>query len=104
MKLIINAGICGFNTEVNVSSEDMQNAIIEIKTECPSLKPLEKEIKEVDGFTECFGKVGDTEIYKIIRNHCPHAACPVASGIIKAIEVSCGLALPHDVEMKFISE
>jgi hypothetical protein len=28
--------------------------------------------------------------------HCQHASCPVPSGIIKAIEVASGLALPKD--------
>lgn len=104
MKVIINAGICGFKTEVNVSTEDMQNALVEIKTECPSLKPIEKEIKNVDAFTECFGKVGDTDIYKVCRKYCYHAACPVPCGIVKVVEVSCGLALPKDIEIKFINE
>jgi hypothetical protein len=32
--------------------------------------------------------------------YCTHAACPVASGIIKAVEVEAGLALPGDVSIK----
>jgi hypothetical protein len=32
--------------------------------------------------------------------HCTHAACPVPVGIIKAVEVETGLALPADVSIK----
>jgi len=30
-----------------------------------------------------------------------HCACPVTSGIIKAIEAECQLALPRDVSFTF---
>jgi hypothetical protein len=30
-----------------------------------------------------------------------HPACPVPVGIIKAIEMEAGLALPRDVEIRF---
>ena len=96
----VNSGICGFNTEIKAKSEDMQNATIEINTECPNLKPLEQELKEVDGFGECFSKIGASPIYEICRKYCKHPACPVPTAIIKGIEVACGLALPKDVVIK----
>lgn len=39
----VNPGVCGFKTIVKVHSEDMQNASIEILTECPNIKPMEQE-------------------------------------------------------------
>jgi hypothetical protein len=36
--------------------------------------------------------------------HCKHAACPVPSGIIKAIEVASGLALPKDASITVTQE
>lgn len=96
----IHAGVCNFTTTVQVDSEDLQTATIQIRTECPSLKPLEAETLEVDGFTECFGKVGEGEIYGWCRTHCRHAACPVPTGIVKAVEVACELALPKPVNIE----
>jgi hypothetical protein len=96
----VNPGICGLNTVVRVDSEDMQNAIIEIITECPNIKPMEQELKEVDGFEECFSKLGESKIYELSKKYCKHAACPVPSAIIKGVEVACGLALPKNVEFK----
>ncbi|SHH15021.1 DUF6951 family protein [Clostridium grantii] len=103
MNVTINPGICGFITNVYTSSDDMQNVTLKIETECPSLKPIESELKIIDGFSECFGTLGDTDVYKICRNHCHHAACPIPAGIIKSIEVACGLALPSDCSIKFVS-
>ena len=93
----INPGVCGLKTVVRVHSEDMQNAVIEISTECPNIKPMELELKEVDGYAECFSKLGDSTVYELARKYCRHAACPVPPAILKGIEVACGLALPRDV-------
>jgi L-fucose isomerase-like protein len=59
---------------------------------------LEFELKEVDGFEECFSKLGDSTVYELAKKYCKHAACPVPSAIVKGIEVACSLALPRDVE------
>lgn len=96
----VNPGVCGFNTNIKVDCEDMQNAVIEIVTECPNIKPMEQELKEVDGYEECFSKLGDSKVYELAKKYCKHAACPVPSAIIKGIEVACGLALPKDVDIK----
>lgn len=96
----VNPGVCGLNTTINVNSDDMQTAVIEIKTDCPNIKPMELELKEVDGFEECFAKIGDSKVYEMAKKYCKHAACPVPTAIIKGIEVACGLALPKDVEVR----
>lgn len=96
----VNPGVCGLKTVIKVSSEDMQNAVIEIVTECPNIAPMAQELKEVDGYEECFSKLGDSRVYELAKKYCKHAACPVPSAIIKGIEVACGLALPKDVDIK----
>ncbi|TJX13099.1 hypothetical protein E9840_10790 [Tissierella creatinini] len=100
----VNPGICGLNTFIKVESEDMQTAIIEICTDCPNIKPMEQELKEVDAFEVCFSKLGDSVVYELAKEYCKHAACPVPSAIIKGIEVACELALPKDVEIKITKE
>ena len=100
----VNAGICGFCSDIKVCSEDMQTAVITMKTECPNLKPLEQELNVVDGYVECFAKIGTSGIYETVRKYCKHPACPVAAAIIKGVEVACGLALPKNVEMQISKE
>jgi hypothetical protein len=96
----VNAGVCGFITTIKADSEDMQNANIEIETDCPNLKPLEKEIKEADSYAECFTKLGESKTFETCKKYCKHPACPVPTGILKAVEAACGLALPRDAEIK----
>jgi len=96
----IHAGVCNFITTVQVESEDLQMARIQINTQCPNLKPLESQILEVDGFVECFGKVGEGAVFEWCRKFCKHSACPVPTGIVKAVEVACELALPKTVTIE----
>ena len=96
----VNAGICGFITDIKADSEDSQMAQLEITTNCPNYKALEQELTEVDAYEECFAKLGEGKIYKVCAKYCKHAACPVPSGIIKAVEVACGLALPRNVSFE----
>lgn len=96
----VNPGVCGLKSIIKINSEDMKNAFIEVTTDCPNIKPLEQELKEVDAYEECFAKLGESKVYELAKRHCKHAACPVPAAIIKGIEVACGLALPKDVEIK----
>jgi hypothetical protein len=90
-------GVCGMKTTVRAESEDMQNVSISIESDCSQIKAMEKEIKDIDAFAECFAKIGDGQVYKAARKYCKHAACPVPSAILKSAEVACGLSLPRDV-------
>ncbi|MGE4353841.1 MAG: hypothetical protein AB7D36_07150 [Oscillospiraceae bacterium] len=96
----IHSGICGFCTMVTATSENTKDVSLSIISECPGYKDLGNDLQHVDAFEECFAKVGEGKVYETCRKYCKHSACPVPSGIIKAIEVSCNLALPHDVTIE----
>lgn len=96
----VNPGICGLNSIVKIHSDDMQHALIDIVSDCPSIKSMEQDLKEVDGFEECFSKLGASKVAETAKKYCKHTACPVPCAILKGIEVACGLALPKDVEIK----
>ncbi len=102
----VNAGACGFKTVIKATSQDKRHAIIEFKTDCPSLKPLETELTTADAYKEVFSKFGTSTVFQVYAKHCKHAACPVPTAIIKAIEASCGLALPRNVviEIKAVQQ
>jgi hypothetical protein len=40
-----------------------------------------------------------TRVYQALSPHLPHAACPLYSGFLKAIESAAGLALPRDAHI-----
>jgi hypothetical protein len=44
------------------------------------------------------------EVLRAATKLCPHPACPVPVGILKAVEVSAGLALPKDASIRVIKK
>jgi hypothetical protein len=103
-KVIIDPGVCGFQTTITVQSEDMQNAVVRAESQCPAVMKLVESLGELDSYTEIFNKFGQSEVFKAANANCRHAACPVPTGIIKGLEVECGLALPRDVSIRIIKE
>jgi hypothetical protein len=92
----VNPGICGLCSAIRCDSDDMQEVTVEFRTDCPNLKPLEQELKELDGYGICFARFGDGEIFELAHKYCRHPGCPVPAAVIKGVEAACGLALPKD--------
>lgn len=107
MRGIVNvvSGICGMITEIRATSEDQSGMVnLEINTRCEGIQKLADELKVVNPMEEIsFGGEGPKTL-RMAAKHCKHAACPVPSGIIKAIEVASGLALPKDASIKVRQE
>jgi hypothetical protein len=100
----VQAGICGFKSNILITAEDEDIVHIKFSTTCPNMKPLEKELIKADAMKECFSKVGESEIYQTCRKYCRHSACPIPMAIIKGIEVASRLALPKNVEVRIFKE
>ena len=95
----IYPGNCGFSTQVETQ---MQGNICKIKitSECKAIQRLAEELTEVDPYKEISFRRAMPKTHEMGVKYCTHAACPVPVGIIKAIEVEAGLALPTDVTIK----
>ncbi|MBS1250876.1 MAG: hypothetical protein MAG431_02473 [Chloroflexi bacterium] len=99
-KVKIDAGICGFHTIVEAEKLENYKVKLNIESECPDIENLAEELKEVDAFSEISFRRGIPETLQKGQEFCAHASCPVPVGIIKAIEVTAGLALPKDAIIK----
>lgn len=98
----INPGICGLASTIEVESDDMQMITVTGTSECPAIVKIINDLKnsELDAYECCLGKMNESPVYVKSFDKVNHAACPVPSGIIKAIEIAAGLALPKDVDIK----
>ncbi len=97
----IDAGICGFKTTVVARANGDGTIHLQIESECKAVGKLAEQIQNVDPFKEAFWRrKTPTGIHELAPQCLSHPACPVPSGIIKAIEVEAGLALPADVSIK----
>ena len=103
----IYGGICGFTTRVHAEDKTGYKASFQLKTDCPNWKKVDEILggKELNMMTELFKdkKTGtvNSQVLDVSLKTIPHVSCPVISGILKALEVSVGLALPKDASITF---
>jgi hypothetical protein len=99
----IEAGICGLTTTVRTKA-DGAAVRVEIESDCEHIAKLAAALTEVEPFREISFRGQEPLTLEKAREHCAHAACPVPSGILKAIEIEAGLALPKDVTIRVSKE
>ncbi len=95
----IESGICGFCTTVKTTAEG-RTVRVEFETSCGYVEQLAEALTEVDPYKEISYRGEGPVTLKLAAEHLVHPACPVPSGIIKAIEVEAGLALPKDASIR----
>ena len=101
-KVIINPGACGFPATVVISKKDAKTFQVSITSECAMVSELGSEIVEL-AMLDAFKRVLDNPVYRKGATCLKHVACPVPSGILKALEVEAGLNLPKDVSIVFVT-
>ena len=106
-KAKIEAGICGFVTEVTAEAPDDQMVSLAIKSDCEKITALGEALKdkEIDGYAE----IGAGSKGVILTEACNHlsgccAGCAVPVGIFKAMQVAARVALPKEVKIFLESE
>lgn len=98
-KAEICPGICGFKALVEACMDGSQ-CKLHIQSECKAVQRLAAEMGAVDPLREITYRGEGPLTLQLAAKYCNHPACPVPAGIIKAIEVEAGLALPADVVIK----
>jgi hypothetical protein len=98
-KAEVNSGICGFTTVVEATMNAKVCNLV-IRSDCKSIQKLGQDLKHVNPFEEISFRRSIPQTIQLSMQHCPHAACPVPVGIIKAVEVEAKLAVPADVSIK----
>ena len=102
-KVTINPGVCGLITTVEAHSDDQMEVKVTVKSGCEAVRKMMEELGDTfDSFACCLGKPGTSVFYDYAREHFPgHASCPTLAGILKCMEVECGLALPKEASITF---
>ena len=99
-QVTVEAGICGFSVLVSVQRDKDRNLHISLDTECEMVKKMAEDISFLE-FRAPFAAIMHNPVYKSASKNLKHAACPVPSGIVKAIEVELGVCLPRPVSITF---
>ncbi|MDI7278228.1 MAG: hypothetical protein QME94_19800 [Anaerolineae bacterium] len=97
----IDAGICGHVTRVQaVAAPDGNRVLLTIVSDCPWVQKMAGELREVDPLREITYRGEGPQVLAVAAMSLRHPACPVPSGILKAVEAAAGLALPRDVRVR----
>ena len=73
---------------------------IALSSDCEAIRRLSQELTQVNPYQEISFRRAMPQTLQLGAKYCTHAACPVPVGIIKAVEIEAGLALPTDVSIK----
>ncbi len=95
----IYPGNCGFSTVVEATL-DGDVVKLSITSDCAAIQKLAEVLVEVNPYQEISFRRNTPQILQLGTKYCTHPACPVPVGIIKAIEVEMGMALPMDVTIQ----
>ena len=100
VKTRVEAGICGFVTEIEASSEDSQHVSFKVDTDCEKIKNLSEKLTSYDAYNEIRDGF-DGELFKAIRSElrgcCSGCAVPV--GFFKSMQVAAMVALPKNISI-----
>jgi len=98
------AGVCGHKTTVKASKTEGYSVRVSIESSCTHVAKIADELDEVDALQQIGLRGGLPPALQTAYRNCIHAACPVPSGLIKAIEAAAGLALPQDAHISVSRE
>lgn len=100
-RLTVTSGICGFSTTVTAErQEGGKEMSIKLESDCEMITAMDSELEPLDKMSVFIGFLANP-VYKAASKHLKHTACPVPSGIIKALEVEAGFCLPKDASIVF---
>ena len=92
----INAGVCGFATEVTATCDDGQTVSLSVTSDCEKIQSLGAALPSaVDAYAE-IGAGFDGQVLSTVRTVLGGccAGCVVPAGVFKAMQVAARLALP----------
>ncbi len=97
----VNGGNCGFNSTITVEKIDRSTVRVSVQSDCEHVQKMNPDLTSLDMRQTIFGKMINSLVYQSASQHLRHAACPVPTAILKAIEVELKMALPKDIVIHF---
>ena len=96
----INAGVCGFTTNLTADSEDQRMVTLTIETDCDKIAGLAETLNTtpIDAYQEIakgFDGVVLSAARATLSGCC--AGCTVPVGLFKALQAAARVALPRPV-------
>ncbi|MEJ2323924.1 MAG: hypothetical protein P8Y77_03885 [Nitrospirota bacterium] len=100
----VTSGVCGFKTRIRATKAGKRKVRLEIESDCEMVARMQEDVAELDMMAAAFTRFLENPVYRSASRCLKHVACPVPSGILKALEVEAGLCLPKNAGIVFIKE
>ena len=98
----VDSGVCGFTSTITVCRTEDRNLLsVSLDSDCEMVRDMSAEVpvlKKMDAFVGFLSN----PVYQAAARHLKHVACPVPSGILKALEAEAGLCVPRDAKILFV--
>jgi nitrite reductase/ring-hydroxylating ferredoxin subunit len=99
-KVSINAGACGYISTVQADFDKESGlCAIKVDTKCPAFANVADKVHSVRPKEEFAWE--SSQIHNAMRANCSHTACPVPAGMVKAVQVACGMKPPVNASISF---
>lgn len=102
VRLQVDPGICGFVCDITANCENRM-VHFTIQSDCRQIQKMAESLEPL-GLKQFFIPLSKNPIFVAAESSKCHLACPVAWALVKAGEVSLGLALPKDAALQFMND
>jgi hypothetical protein len=102
-KVKVQPGSCGFSVSIKADKGPGKVISLTIESDCEMVRKMAEDIKTLDRFVP-LASLLTNPVYRAAAKHLKHAACPVPSAVLKAIEVEAGLNVAKDATIVFQNE
>ncbi len=96
----VDAGACRFRTRIEGTPNGNKVTLV-IESDCPCVKELAKELKEIGIFEALKLPYSDNPVFAKAGKTLRHSTCPVPVAVLKCVEATAGLALKKDAKIEF---
>ena len=103
-KVCVDAGVCKMRTLITAKDNGMGLIELDIKSDCPNILKMSWKLEPMSPYSEVEAEFHKSEIYRLANDAIPHTACPVPSGMVKALEVAGDLGLIRDCVIRFVDD
>jgi hypothetical protein len=100
-RVAVNPGICGFHCVIEGERKDKYLVALRGRgSECKHIQRLFEKVREVS-LRDLFAPISKSPVFQAAQQSGCHPMCPVPIAVLKTAEVTMGMALPRDAEIKF---
>ena len=97
----VNPGICGFPCVIE--GEKKGKYLVALRgqgSECKHIQRFFEQVREIS-LRDLFAPISSSPVFQAAQQSGCHPMCPVPIAVLKTAEVTMGMALPKDAEIKF---